>query len=215
MDPIQPIGAMVQPPQPINVLDTLKGVLGLQQQRQGLQIQQQELQGLTAESKQKQQQNQQLTAAQSVLQQVRTGQFRNSDGSLDRVGLADALTQIGPYAQSAATSVLGQANAIVQNKTALQNLSAAQQKQLAAATQELRQEGPNLNWDTVAQRFGTLAIQNPQMAPMLMRMLAYGKQTPNTSALEGPQLQDLMQKWSAQAGGLPLQQAENIQTPQG
>jgi hypothetical protein len=43
-DSIQPVGAMIQPPDPNRGISTLSGILGLKQQQQGLQIGQQQLQ---------------------------------------------------------------------------------------------------------------------------------------------------------------------------
>lgn len=204
MDSIPAVGAMVQPAAPVNAIATLQGMLGVRQQQQGLQLQQEEIGVMGAEQQQAQQKNQELQKAQSVLMSVNNGAYRKPDGSLDRQSLANDLTAIGPYATSQGTELLSQANEMVQNKQAYQNLSEAQQKQLSRATQTLAQK-PNLSNSDVIDTFTELSEQNPQSTRMLMSMLTH---LPNKATPQ--QLKQLMAQWSAAAGGQPLAQARTV-----
>lgn len=73
MDPIQPVGAMVQPPQPINPLQTYAGILGIKQQQVELQQQQQNLQTGAYKQQQEQagaQEQQEMMRERQLLQQA-------------------------------------------------------------------------------------------------------------------------------------------------
>lgn len=75
-DAIQPVGAMIQPPDPSKGLSTISGILGMQQQRQGLAIGQQKLQ-------QEQLQTSQQQGVQSFFQTWDPSEHVADDGSTD------------------------------------------------------------------------------------------------------------------------------------
>lgn len=122
-DMISPVAAEIKVPQPINPLGQLSTIYGIRQQQQNLQIGAANLQEQQAIAQQAQQKNQQLTAAQSLLQKVHSGGYRDSSGNLDAQGLSTDLASIGPYAQEASSNIISLGNEIVKNQAAKQNLT--------------------------------------------------------------------------------------------
>ncbi len=109
MDAITPVGAMIKPPQQINPLQTLSGILGLKQQQLALQTGQQQLTTQTAEAQQAQQKNQQLTAlAQFYKGLPDNPAYKNPDGTLNvQKATQDATAIAGTYGGPAINQVIG------------------------------------------------------------------------------------------------------------
>lgn len=82
VDAVQPVGAMIQPPDPNRGISTLSGILGIRQQQQGLAIAQQQLQ-------QEQLKTQQARGVQDFFSSWDPSEHMGEDGSTD---LDSALT---------------------------------------------------------------------------------------------------------------------------
>lgn len=192
MDPIQPVGAMIQPVDPAKGLNAYSTLLGIQSQKLGIQQQEQGLQGQAAVVSQEQQKNREMQQAAQVAQQ----------GALsgeDRLTTAKKISAIGPYAQSMASSLLSQANEVVQNRQAIQNLTVAQKSEIGNTIQSLVQD-PDLSQSKFIDEIERLRSQHPN-DPDFSRLLT------STTALAinkddtQPQLRSkLGQMWSALSG---------------
>lgn len=82
-DSIQPVGAMIQPPDPNKGISTLSGILGLRQQQQGLQQQQQAIQIGQQQLQQEQLKTAQQQGVQSFFQAWDPSEHVGDDGSTD------------------------------------------------------------------------------------------------------------------------------------
>ena len=192
-DSITPVGTQnkYDPMQGINMLS---GVLGIQHQQVGLQQQQQELRSQTAQADQATQRNQELQTAQHLaINAVKGGQYRAQDGTLDRAALANDISQIGPYAQENATSLLSQANEVVANQRAHQALASSEQQKMGSALGGLATKSDLSNSDLIDTMDG-LVEQGVVPRRMAMSMLTHVP--PNASP---QQLQELARRWSIAA----------------
>jgi hypothetical protein len=144
-DSITPVGAQIQPPNPMSGINTISGIIGLQQQQQNLQTGQYQQQAAQAQAQQSQQKNQELQAAQQlVVNAAKQGDFRLPNGDFDRISAANKISQIGPYAQEMSGQLLTQANELVQNQQAVQNLSSDARAKGAAQLAALATRDPKL-----------------------------------------------------------------------
>ena len=156
---------MVKVPDPNQGLGTLSGIIGLKQQQQALQTGQYQQATAQAESQQAQQKNTELQKAQTIaLQGAQSGKYTKADGSLDRQRMADDISTVAPtYGQGISGQLLSQANEIVSNKQALQNLNVSQRKQvgdtLAAAAND-----PQLDHSKAIDALTQLSEDNPSLA---------------------------------------------------
>jgi len=187
-----------------NPIAALSSIYGLQQQqvdiaqkKQALQtgaIQQQTAQ---AESTQKQQQNAELQAAQSVVKNgVAAGRYNNPDGSFNRQKAADDITTVAPtYGQGISNQLLSGANEVVQNKQALQNLNQSQRAQIGGVVSSLAAD-PNIDNTKVIDAFNGLIDQNPDpgFRRLVLSNLAHMPQTGKPA--------DLQQALSTMSAGL-------------
>lgn len=124
MDGIQPVGAMIKPVDPNQTVNTLSGIIGLRQQQQALQTGQYLQQSAQANAQQDQQKNLELQKLGALMKNVHDGGYRNKDGTLDRQRFADDISTVAPaYGQTVASSVLSQANEVVKNQQAKQDLT--------------------------------------------------------------------------------------------
>lgn len=199
MPTMTPVATEIQPPNMANGLGMFSKVLGLQQQELGIGIQRQELAAQTANTQQTQERNQELQQAQQLALSVKGGAYRNPDGSLNRLKLADDLSALGPYAQSMASSYLSQANEMVANEQAHQNLSASQQQQLSATFGSLASK-PGVSKSDVIDAVNALVQENPQEGRMALSMMAHLPQNASSQQLQGLMRQWAMAGTSAQAG---------------
>lgn len=192
MDPIQPVGAMIQPPNPNQGLNAYSTLLGIQSQKLGIQQQQQGLQGQAALVSQEQQKNQELQQAHQIAVQ-------GAANGEDRMTTARKISAVGPYAQSMASSLLSQANEVVQNRQAIQKLTMDQKSEIGNTIQSLVQD-PELSQSKFIDEIERLRSQHPN-DPDFSRLLT------STTALAinkddtQPQLRGkLSQMWSALSG---------------
>lgn len=106
-------------------LQTLSGILGIQQQKQALQTGAYQQQGIQAEVQQKQQQNQELQALSAFTRKAtQDPTYHNSDGSLNVQKFQTDAQAVAPvYGQAYIGQATSNANAMVDNRKALLKLS--------------------------------------------------------------------------------------------
>lgn len=139
MDAIAPVGEMVQPPAPINGIGTLSSLYGLQQQRLGIQQQQQALSAQTAEAQQAQQKNRELQGlSQFTINAIKDPKYKNPDGSLNTQLFQQGAMAVAPtYGQPVIGQATSNAREAVTTQQAVQNLSDDTNKTITAGLQGL------------------------------------------------------------------------------
>lgn len=171
MPDMQPVANTGIQPNPLGSISNILGIqsaqLGIQQQRQALQTGQYQQAAAQAESQQAQQRNKEYQAAQQVaVNGAQSGKYTKPDGSLDRLKLADDITTAAPtYGQSIVGQLLSQANEIVANKQALQNLNASQRSQVGSTLGALATK-PDVSSSDVIDTLSQLSEQNPAITRM-------------------------------------------------
>lgn len=200
-DSIQPVAAMIRPPDPGQSINTLSGLYGIQQQRQALQTGQYQQATAQAESQQAQQKNQELQKVSALMQSVHDGAYRKSDGSLDRQKFADDVTTVAPaYGGPIATSALAQANEIVQNQKAKQDLTDSARASLGTVLTTLAKD-PNTRRDDVLNGY-TQWMQDHKDDPAAFRVgLAQAALLPQNDA--DPKFRETLGKYAATLTGQP------------
>ncbi len=192
MPTMTPVADQVIPPNPQNGINTISGLLGLKQQQIGIQQQEQGLIAQTAEAQQAQQKNNELQQAQQLAMSVKNGSYRNPDGSLNRLKLSDDIAALGPYAEQTATQLISQANEMVANQQAHQNLNRSQQQQLGATFGALATKS-DLTTSDFIDALNTLTESNDD--PSFRRMaISMAASIPRN--LNSVQLQDLARRWA-------------------
>ncbi len=196
-----PVGDHIIPPNPMTGINTLSGIIGIQQQRQALQTGQYQQQAAQAGAQQEQQKNQELQAAQALsVEGARSGKYTKEDGTFDRQRMADDLTKIGPYALPAAGQLLSQANEIVANSQAHQALTLSRKKEIGDTFASLAAD-PELDNTKFIDSIETLRQQHPddkEFSRMLTSMSTHMPGQADTNTLRG-----LAGRWSAAATGEP------------
>ena len=208
-DMISPVGTMIKPPDPMQGINTLSGIYGIQQQRQQLQTGAYQQQTAQAEAQQSQQKNQELAAAQQVaLNGAKSGKYTKPDGTFDRMGLADDIMHAAPtYGSQAATPLLSQANEIVANQQAHQNLTASRKQEIGNTFASLAAD-PQVDNTKFIDAIETLRQQHPN-DPEFSRMLtSMSTHMPNTG--DSAALQSLAGRWAAAATGTPQTQPGQV-----
>lgn len=199
MPDMTPVATQIKPPDPNQGISTYSGILGLQQQKQNLQTGQYTQQSAQANASQDQQKNQELQAAQQLaINGAKSGQYDDGQGGVDRQKLANDLLKVAPtYGQPMISALLSQANEVVKNKQAHQDLSQSQQQQMGSTFGALATKGDLSNSDFV-DALNTLTDQNkdPQFKRMAMSMLTH--LPPNATP---QQLQGIAKRWSIAATG--------------
>lgn len=123
-DGIQPVGAMIQPPNPQQAVGTLSGIIGLKQQQQALQTGQYQQQAAQAEAQQAQQKNTELQKVGALMKSVHDGGYRDKAGNFDNVKFANDVSMVAPtYGQAIASTAVSRGNEIVANQRAKQGLT--------------------------------------------------------------------------------------------
>lgn len=170
-DAIQPVGAQTYVPDPNQAISSYSGILGLQQQRQALETGQYQQQSASAAADQDQQKNRELKSAQQLaMNGAQSGRYANPDGSFNRQKMADEISQVAPtYGQGIASTLLSQANEVVSNHQALQNLNQDQQKQVSAAIAPLASKADVTHEDFI-NALDSIADINPATRRMAISM---------------------------------------------
>jgi hypothetical protein len=168
-----PVGNTGAVPNPLGSLSQMiaakSGMIGLQQQQQNLQTGQYAQQSAQAGAQQDQQKNSEYQAAQQVaVNGAKSGKYTNSDGSLNRQQMADDILKVAPtYGPGISGQLLSQANEIVANKQALQNLNGAQRSQIGSTLGALASK-PDVSSSDVIDTLTQLSEQNPAITRMAL-----------------------------------------------
>jgi len=208
-DSIQPVGAMIQPPDPSKGLGMMSSILGIQQQRLGLQQQNQALQTgqyqqqtAQAESSQAQQKNAELQAVGNLTKQAyQSGRYKAPDGSFDNQKFANDVAQVAPtYGQGIANDATSRAGEVYRNGQTLFNLESSKRQQLGDTLGALA-GNQNVTQSDVIDAFEGLRQQHPD-DKALSRMLqsTQGSIPPSTT---GPQLQQVLNTMASAATAHP------------
>ncbi len=141
-DMIQPVGAMIKPPDSSQAINTMTGILGLQQQRQALQTGQYQQQSAQANAQMTQQDAQNRAAAGSFFKNFDIAKHHGDDGTLD---LDSALTSdefkaTGDSAPEIAKSLLSIKNSQLAAKTSLAGLTGTLRDQFSSQVAGLAQD---------------------------------------------------------------------------
>lgn len=166
-----PVGNTIIPPDPMKGINSLSGIIGIQQQKQALQTGQYQQATAQADAQQAQQKNRELQAAQALsLQGAKSGAYTNPDGTFNRQKMADDITKVAPtYGQPVATQLLSQANEVVANQQAHQKLTMDRKTEIGNAFQALAAD-PALDNTKFIDAIETLRQQHPN-DPEFSRML--------------------------------------------
>ena len=200
MPDMVPVATQIQPPNPQAGINAYAGILGLQQQKQALQTGALQQQAVGAEAQQAQQRNKELQAAQQLMiNGAKSGQYDDGQGGLDRQRLADDITKVAPtYGQQISSSLLSQANEIVANKQAHQNLTVSQKKEMGDTFASLAAdpEVDNTKFIDAVEKLRQAHRNDPDFSRMLTSMTTH---YPGTASPD--QQRQLLGRWSAAATG--------------
>src|ERR1700747_1461426 len=209
-DSITPVAAQIQPPNPMTGINSLSGILGLKQQQQNLQTGQYQQATAQAESEQAQQKNNELQKVSALMQNVHGGGYRKGDGTLDPQGFADVVSTVAPvYGQQVASSALSQANEIVTNQKAKQDLTDASRASLGTVLTTLAKD-PNTKRGDVIDAY-TSWMQDHKDDPAAFRVgLAQAALLPQNDA--DPKFRDTLGKFGASLTGQATTAPSTIDT---
>lgn len=199
MDGITPVATQIQPVDASKGINTLSGIIGLKQQQQALQTGQYQQATAQAESQQAQQKNNELQKVSALIRGVHDGSYRNSDGSLNRQKFADDVSMVAPvYGQDIATSAISQANEVVRNQKAKQDLTDSARGSLGTMLSTLSKD-PNTRRDDVIQGY-TQWMMDHKDDPAAFRVgLAQAALLPQNDA--DPKFRDTLGKYAATLTG--------------
>src|SRR6201984_1743340 len=209
-DSITPVAAQIQPPNPMTGIHSLSGTLGLKRQHQNLQTGQYQQATAQAESEQAQQKNNELQKVSALMQNVHGGGYRKGDGTLDPQGFADVVSTVAPvYGQQVASSALSQANEIVTNQKAKQDLTDASRASLGTVLTTLAKD-PNTKRGDVIDAY-TSWMQDHKDDPAAFRVgLAQAALLPQNDA--DPKFRDTLGKFGASLTGQATTAPSTIDT---
>ena len=210
MPEMMPLGNTFKQPDPMAGINTLSGVIGLQQQRQALQTGQYQQATAQAESEQAQQKNAELQKVGALMQNVHGGGYRKSDGSFDRQRFADDVTTLAPvYGGAIASNALSQANEIVQNQKAKQDLTDSARSSLGTVLSTLSKD-PNTHRGDVLDAY-TQWMQDHKDDPAAFRVgLAQAALLPQNDA--DPKFREMLGKYAATLTGQPTTAPTTVDT---
>lgn len=178
----------------------LSSIIGIRQQQQALQTGQALQQTAQANAQQDQQKNQELQAAQQIaINGAKSGQYDDGEGGINRQKMANDILRVAPtYGQSQVSSLLSQANEVVANKQAHQNLTLSQKKEMGDTFASLAAD-PNVDntkFIDAVEKLRQAHNNDPEFSRMLTSMTTHY----NGSASVDQQRQ-LLGRWSAAATG--------------
>lgn len=210
-DGIQPVGAMVQPPNAQQTLGTLSGIYGIQQARQNLQTGAYQQQSAQANAQQDQQKNTELQKAQQVaIEGARSGAYDDGNGGIDRQKMANDILKVAPvYGQPQVTSLLSQANEVVKNQQAHQDLTVSQKKEMGQTFASLAAD-PNVDNSKVIDAIEGLRQAHPNDPAYSRLLTSQVMHLPNTASSD--QLRSTLSRFSAAATGTPQATASSLDT---
>jgi hypothetical protein len=205
-----PVANQFKMPDPSQGIGQLSGIIGLQQQQQNLQTGQYQQATAQAESQQAQQKNNEMQKVSALMQGVHGGGYRKADGSLDRQRLADDVSTVAPaYGQPQAASILSQANEIVSNQKAKQDLTDSARTSLGTTLTALAKD-PNTRRDDVVSGY-TQWLQDHKDDPAAFRVgIAQAALLPQNDA--DPKYREILGKYAATLTGQPTTAPSTVET---
>jgi len=206
-----PVATQIQPPDPSKGLSTLASIIGIRQAQQNLATGALQQQGIAANVQQDQQKNRELQAAQQVaINGARSGQYDDGNGGLDRQKMANDILRVAPiYGQGQIGSLLSQANEVLANKQAHQNLTVSQKKEMG---------------DTFASLAADPSVDNTKVIDAIEKLRQAHKDDPEYSRLLTSQImhfpnqatpeqqRSILGRWAAAATGEPQATAGTMDT---
>lgn len=211
MPDFTPVATQIKAPDPMQGINTYSGILGLQQQKQALQTGQYTQQSAQANASQDQQKNQELQAAQQLaINGAKSGQYDDGEGGVDRQKLANDLLKVAPtYGQQIIGSLLSQANEVVANKTAHQNLTLSQKKEMGDTFASLASDPTvdNSKFIDAVEKLRQAHKGDPEFSRMLTSMTTH---YPGTAPSD--QQRSVLGRWSAAATGEPQSAPSTVDT---
>lgn len=202
---------MIKPVDPNQTVNTLSGIIGLKQQQQALQTGAIQQQTASAEMQQAQQRNKELQAAQQLaINGAKSGQYDDGEGGVDRQKLSDDILKVAPtYGQPIISSLLSQANEVVANKQAHQNLTLSQKKEMGDTFASLAAdpEVDNTKFIDAVEKLRQAHRNDPEFSRMLTSMTTH---YPGTAPVETQR--SLLGRWSAAATGEPQAKPGTVDT---
>lgn len=195
-----PVGNTIKPPDPMQGINTYSGMLGIQQQQQNLQTGQYTQQSAQATAQQDQQKNKELQAAQSLaINGAKSGNYDDGSGGLNRQKMADDILAVAPtYGQPIIASLLSQANEVVANKQAHQNLTVSQKKEMGDTFNSLASDPTvdNSKFIDAVEKLREAHKGDPEFSRMLTSMTTH---YPGTAPADAQR--QLLSRWGAAATG--------------
>jgi hypothetical protein len=209
-----PVASQIQPPNPMQGINAYSGILGIQQQQQQLQTGQYAQQSAQANATQDQQKSQELQAAQALVKNgVDSGKYTKDDGTLDRQSMADDITKVAPtYGQDVAGKLLSQANEVVSNRRAVQDLTVDRKKEMGDAIGSLAAD-PNVDNSKVIDTIEKLRAAHPGDEQYSRLLTSQAMHLPQSG--DPKVLQDYLGRWSAGMSGTPQVTPTTVATPGG
>jgi len=210
-DAIQPVGAMIQPPDPSKGLGMMSSILGIQQQRLGLQQAQQNLQTgqytqqtAQAGSQLAQQKASEMQAVGNLVKQSYTsGRYKGADGNFDNQKFANDVNAVAPVnGAQIANDAVSRAGEIYKNQQTLFNLESSKRAQVGDTVGALAGD-KDVTQSKIIDAFEGLRQQHPD-DKALSRMLqsTQGSIPPNAT---GPQLQQVLNTMASGMKGTAAQ----------
>lgn len=195
-----PVGNTIKPPDPMQGINTYSGMLGIQQQQQNLQTGQYTQQSAQATAQQDQQKNKELQAAQQLaINGAKSGNYDDGSGGLNRQKMADDILAVAPtYGQPIIASLLSQANEVVSNKQAHQNLTVSQKKEMGDTFNSLASDPTvdNSKFIDAVEKLREAHKGDPEFSRMLTSMTTH---YPGTAPADAQR--QLLSRWGAAATG--------------
>lgn len=199
-DSIQPVGAMIKPPDINQGLNTMSSLLGIQQQRQNLQTGQYAQATAQADSQQAQQRNAELQGAAKIAQQAYTsGRYKNGDGTFNQSKMADDISALGPYAQAMAKDVTSRAGEVYRNQQTYFNLETSKQQRIADTIGSLASD-PQIDHEKVTTGLDNLRHLYPDDKDVSRMLQSLGGAI--SPQLSGPQLQQALNSMASSLKGV-------------
>jgi hypothetical protein len=200
MPDMTPVANQINPPDPQKGINTFSGILGIQQQRQALQTGQYQQQTAAATASQAGQRDKELKAAQAIsLNGAKSGAYTNPDGTLNRQKMADDITGVAPtYGGEVSTQLLSQANEIVANQNAHQNLTLSRKKEIGEAFGSLAADPAldNTKFIDTVEKLRQEHKDDPEFSRMLTSMTTHYPGTADSATQR-----QIVGRWSAAATG--------------
>jgi hypothetical protein len=164
-----PVGNTIQPPPPINALQSLSGILGIKQQQQNLQTGKYTQETAQAGAQQADQRNQELQAVGNLTKNAySSGRYKNGDGSFNNQLFANDVAQVAPtYGQEVANAATMRAGEIYKNQQTLFGLNDNRRKQIGdtfgalAAQVDPKTGQPTVTHSQLVDAVEQLREQNP------------------------------------------------------